>query len=62
MGSKSPALLGLGLIHKMGLITHYLLYKMIGKMNELEKKKIFFWGEVTVNKLISDYYFICYTF
>lgn len=57
MSSKSPALLGLGLIHKMGLITHYLLYKMIGKMNEIGKK-IFFLGEATVNKLISDCLFI----
>lgn len=29
MGSKSPTLLGLSLLtHKMGLITHYLPYKM----------------------------------
>lgn len=44
MGSKSPALLGLGLIHKMGLMTHYLPYKMIGKMNEIEKKRDFLLG------------------
>lgn len=45
VGSKSPALLGLSLvIHKMGLIIHCLPYKMVGKMNEIERKRFSFLG------------------